>query len=78
MYYIFEIQEGHDGKGAVVTPIKTAETKNEALSKYHSVLAYAAISKVAIHTVFVVNGEGQYLARETYQHPVEVEAGDEA
>ena len=68
MFYIIEIQEQIDGTGAVVTPIKTATDQNNAMSKYHSTLASAAISPVYKHTVAVLDGSGQYLARETYTH----------
>ena len=68
MYYIFEIQEQIDGTGMVVTPINTSNNRQEAMSMYHSTLSYAAISSVYRHTVAVLDGSGQYIARETYIH----------
>lgn len=73
MYYILEIQEQRNGTGAVVTPIQTADIKNEALSKYHGVLMYAAISNVFKHTVLMIDGSGQSIAKETYTHYSEEE-----
>ena len=80
MYYIIEIQEQQDGTGTIVTPIKTSENTNDAFSKYHGTLTFAAISNVYRHTVMILDGSGQYLARETYTHvPVEpeLEGGEE-
>ena len=74
MFYIIEIQEDHEGHGTVVTPIQTAEDKNDALSKYHGILMYAALSSLKTHTCVVMNGSGEYIARETFHHaPVESE-----
>ena len=77
MFYIIEIQEDHEGHGAIVTPIQTAETKDEAMSKYHGILMYAAVSALRNHTCMVVDGTGQYFARETYHHPAPVESQGE-
>lgn len=77
MYYIIEIQEQANGTGTIVTPIKTSTEKNDALSKYHGLLMYAAISQVFRHTVAIIDGSGQYIARETYTHyPESSDGGD--
>ena len=67
MYIILELQ-ANDNWTTVVTPIQTAEEKNEAMSKYHGILFSAAISSVPCHTAMVIDERGQCLARETYVH----------
>lgn len=77
MYYVIEIQEDSTGAGIVVNPIQSAPTKNEAMSKYHGTLRYAAVSSVYQHTVVVMAGDGRYIAKETYIHPVQEEVSEE-
>lgn len=67
MYVILEMQT-NDGQTAIPTPIKTAETKNEAMSMYHGILCAAAISEVHCHTAMVIDEEGKVYARESYTH----------
>lgn len=67
MYSIIELQTSN---GQTAHIYQTAETKNEAMSKFHTVLASAAISPVEMHTCVVMDEEGKYLARECYKHPV--------
>ena len=47
---------------------QTALTREEAMSKYHTVLASAAISNVDYHACVVLNEEGVSIARESYNH----------
>lgn len=65
MYIIIELQttDGHMGN-----IVQTKETKDEAMSTYHSILAAAAVSNVQYHTAIVMDERGQYLARECYEH----------
>ena len=67
MYIILELQTNNNIT-TVVNPIKTAETKNEAMSIYHGILFYAAVSDIQCHTVMVIDGRGECFARETYVH----------
>lgn len=67
MYIILELQ-ANNGNVAVVTPIQTAEEKDEAMSKYHGILAFAATSSVQCHTAMVLNERGEVIARETFDH----------
>lgn len=65
MYYILELQT----TGSIPAYLmQTAETKNEAMSKYHQVLAAAAISSVDIHACTVLDDHGISIAREFYIH----------
>jgi len=65
MYSIIELQTTG---GQTQHIYQTAETKPEAMSKYHGVLAFAATSEVEVHTCFVVDEQGRYVARESYIH----------
>jgi len=70
MYIILELQT-NDGAATVVTPIQTAQTLNEAMSRYHGILAAAAISSVECHSAIMLNERGDYVAKESYEHPKE-------
>jgi hypothetical protein len=65
MYSIIELQTNN---GQTAHLYQTAVTQNEAMSKFHTVLASASISSVEIHTCVVMDEEGKYLARECYKH----------
>lgn len=68
MFFILELQVN----GGVGTSImKTADTKNEAMSEYHNILKFAAVSSVEQHSCVVMDEQGRYLARECYEHFVE-------
>lgn len=66
MYYIIEIQET-DGVPAILT--QTQDTKDKALSVFHTILGYAALSEVEYHTCVVMDEQGRYIARECFIHP---------
>ena len=70
MYSIIELQTTD---GTTIHNYQTAETKAQAMSVYHTTLAYAALSEVEVHTCIVVDEKGQYIARECYEHPKAVE-----
>lgn len=70
MYIIIELQTNNGQTANIVT---TKETRDEAMSAYHTILASAAVSKVEYHTAVVMDEAGQYLARECYTHPKEAE-----
>ena len=68
MYSIIELQTTDN---ATAHLCYTAESKNEAMSIYHTILASAAKSSMEYHTCIVVDPEGLFLARECYKHPKE-------
>lgn len=70
MYSIIELQTTN---GQTAHLYQNATTKNEAMSKFHGVLAFAATSNVEIHTCVVMDEEGKFLARESYHHYIENE-----
>lgn len=67
MFIILELQT-NNGSTTVVTPIQTAETKNEAMSIYHGILFSAAISSLDCHTAMVLDEKGLLYACESYEH----------
>ena len=66
MYYIIELKT--NGTVGTTEPIRTAQTRNEALGIYYGLLATAATSEEEFHTCMVVDEEGKYLGRECYKH----------
>ena len=67
MYIILEIQES--AAGSIPNTITyTAETMDEAMSKYHYVLHYASVSNLFRHGAIIMTTDGKYIARECYKH----------
>lgn len=68
MYIVFEIQTNADG--TVGTLVSTYTDQNQAESKYHQVLEYAAVSTLPVHSCVLMTGEGFQLKAECYKHSV--------
>ena len=64
MYIVMEIQKGNTAS----TIVDTYETLNEAENKYHTILAYAAISNVPSHSAVLLTDEGDYVKHECFVH----------
>lgn len=64
-YLVIEIQKFSDGTVAV-PPIASYDSFFEALSRYHTILASAAISDVPVHTCVVLNEVGQEIRMDSY------------
>lgn len=75
MFYVIEMQTNADETG--VGTLTTFKTKNEALSKYHTILQYAAISEVPIHAAACLNEDGVLIKRESFDHREEPENNKE-
>lgn len=71
MYYIVEIQKSEDGSCTHL--VQTADTRNEAESKYHTVLSFAAVSTLAAHSAIVFSDEGFPIFNQCYRHGQETE-----
>ena len=71
-YYIIEIQRSHAGEYAHLvhyafdTDADAARLKAE--SKYHEVLAAAAVSDTAMHSATLISAEGVPLLNQCYKH----------
>lgn len=75
MYFCVEIQTYQGGTGATLVTEHTA--KNEALSKYHTVLSFAAVSDLSCHACVVLDEEGRTIARESFRRNVPETAPEE-
>lgn len=66
MYIVIELQKNKDG---VVSNIVTDHASMaEAESKYHSILAAAAVSKVPVHSAIIVSEEAFPVKNQCYKH----------
>lgn len=66
MYLVMEIQKSN--KGQVSQLVTSHAERAEAEKKYHTVLAYAAVSSVDIHSAVMLTDEGDMVKKETYYH----------
>ena len=64
-YVVLELQE-ESGSLYVLPQVK--ETIEEARNTYHTVLAYAAISTVDIHSASILDSSGEVICHESYTH----------
>ena len=74
MFFIIELQVNGESGANIVT---TADSYENAMSKYHTVLASAAVSEVEKHTCIVLDDKGRHMARECYEHIKEPEPESE-
>ena len=75
MYVTVESITKQDGTYMVNTFKK--ESRDEAESSYHSILASAAKSAHKIHAATMLNEEGQKLKSECYKHDAPMEGSEE-
>jgi hypothetical protein len=66
-YIVLEIQAGEQ----IGLLTNTYEDKNEALSKFHTILASAALSEVPCHTAMIITEDGLPFRTECIKHEVE-------
>ena len=52
---------------AIVPPTKFG-TQAEAEQAFHQALSYAAVSPVPVHSVLLLDGEGNVIRSESYRH----------
>lgn len=69
MFIIMEVQVFADG--GMSTPCYAYDNKNSAEQKYHAVLSAAAVSKLPVHTCYMLTDDGSVIRRECYKHEVE-------
>ena len=67
MYRVLEFQTNNENVTAMIDHGDKLE-RNDAESKLHAVAQYAAISQVPIHTVVILNAEGEKIKKEVYKH----------
>lgn len=66
MFIVIELQKNKDGHVANI--VTEHATQPEAESKYHSVLAAAAVSELPCHSAVLVSEEGFPLMHQCYKH----------
>ena len=67
MNYIVMETQTTNGTTAIVTPIIYAD-KNQAESKFHQILAAAAVSNVQKHTAMILTDDGNIEKSQCYTH----------
>ena len=68
-YIVIEIQKAANGN--VTTIVNQYGTTNEAESKFHDVMRYAAVSALPVHGAVILNEMGEWMKGEAYEHTVE-------
>lgn len=71
MFIVMEIQTLDNGQ--IGTLVNTYEDGLQAESKYHTILASAAISALPKHSAIILDEEGQSYASQCYKHGEGVE-----
>ena len=66
MYIVLEIQTS--ASGSVSTLIDAYESRDQAESKFHTILAAAAISALPCHAAALLTEQGLILANGFYEH----------
>ena len=66
MYYVIELQTNG---GQTAHLVSSYSTREDAESKYHTVLAAAAVSAVEKHAATIITEEGFQLMHQCYIHP---------
>ena len=69
MYIVVELQTNADG--VVGSLVYKYDSFNEAESKYHSILAAAAVSAMAVHACVIMTNTGTVVKSEFYRHEQE-------
>lgn len=70
VFVVMEIQSDNE---TAATLINSYTSRNEAESKFHTILGAAAISTVPVHSAVLLTDTGKALKSETYTHAVESE-----
>lgn len=64
MYAVLELQKDKTLAALVDTYLE----RPLAEQRYHTVLSYAAVSNVPVHTVLLISDEGNILKKDSYDH----------
>ena len=74
MYAVIELQKTDEMLSVLTT---TFDNRQDAESKFHLILQYAAVSNVPIHSAAIMSEDGSLLKRESYRHTVVESEGEE-
>ena len=69
MYTVIELQT--NAEGVTTNIVQSYEDRNQAASRFHQILAAAAISNVKKHACAMLNEDGFCEKSEFYEHEVE-------
>lgn len=75
MYIVTEIQTNLDGTVGILN--STYSNRNEAESKYHTILQFAAISTLPVHAAMIFTEEGFLVMSQCYKHEVATEESED-
>lgn len=67
MFIVIEIQK----TDKISTLVYAFDNRNDAESKYYSILAVAAVSKVPMHSAVILTDSGKELMHNSYEHEEE-------
>ena len=70
-YLVIELQTATDG--TVANLVYQFDTRNEAESKYHYILSFAAVSELPYYSAMIVTSFGETIASAYYDHTPEPE-----
>ena len=70
MYIVIELQK--DAKGVVSNIVTDHASLAGAESKYHSILAAAAVGNVPVHSAAIITDEGVTVNHKCYKHEAAV------
>ena len=66
MYIVIELQTDANDQTSTITQNYT--DRNEAMSRFHQILSFAALSNVRHHSVVILNERGDMERSEHYEH----------
>lgn len=66
MYIVLELQKANKEDTAVGSIINTYTSYNEAESRYYTILAYAALSKLFLHGAYLFSEDGNMVMNKQY------------
>ena len=70
VFIVLEIQSNEETATCLVN---TYSKREDAESKYHQILQYAAVSAVVVHSAVLMTDTGKTLKTEKYEHKIESE-----
>ena len=65
-YIVIEMQK--NAEGTLTHLVTNHNTLAEAESKYHSILAYAAVSEISIHSATILSEDGNPVMYKHFKH----------
>lgn len=70
-YLVIEMQK--QANGSLAHLVNSYTDRQIAEQKYHTILSYAAVSTLPIHTAVILSDEGTVIKKEFYKHSTEEE-----